>query len=378
MAAAAGAFVASLDEAQRHVACRPFADTFERRRWYYTPTDHGGLPLAAMRPRQQQLAMQLLAAGLSRAGYVTATTIMGLENVLDAVEDWQRHWGRERGRDPQLYYVTVFGDPTDPDTPWSWRFGGHHVSVHHVILGGTVLATTPRFLGADPADSPLLGGHLLRPLGALEDLARDLVRDLDDDQRAVAVLDPSAPVDIVGANRSILRDGDTVLPLAETWRGHFEDPALRQLVETMHETAEASAGVTPEHLDAVSLTVRPKGLSAAAMSEEQRDQLRATLRAFTDQVPEEVAAREAVKFAGDKIREVHFAWAGGTERGEPHYYRLQGPRVLAEYDNTQRDVNHIHAVWRDPANDFGGDPLTHHLRTRHGADAVTTEPGAWS
>lgn len=274
--------------------------------------------------------------------------------------------------------MTVFGDPTDPDTPWSWRFGGHHVSVHHVILGETVLATTPRFLGADPADSPLLGGHLLRPLGALEDLARDLVRDLDDDQRAVAVLDRSAPVDIVGANRSILRDGDTVLPLAETWRGHFEDPALRQLVETMHETAQASAGVTPEHLDAVSLTVRPKGLSAAAMSEEQRDQLRAILRAFTDQVPEEVAARESAKFADDKIREVHFAWAGGTERGEPHYYRLQGPRVLAEYDNTQRDVNHIHAVWRDPANDFGGDPLTHHLRTRHGADAVTTEPGAWS
>lgn len=91
MAAAAAAFVASLDEAQRHVACRPFADTFERRRWYYTPTDHGGLPLAAMGAREQQLAMQLLAAGLSRAGYVTATTIMGLENVLDAVEDWQRH-----------------------------------------------------------------------------------------------------------------------------------------------------------------------------------------------------------------------------------------------------------------------------------------------
>ncbi|NUR08681.1 MAG: DUF3500 domain-containing protein [Nocardioidaceae bacterium] len=375
MAAAAHAFVASLDEAQRRVACRSFADTAERRRWFYTPTDHGGLPLLAMRPRQQQLAMRLLATGLSRPGYTAATTIMGLENVLDLVEGWQRHWGRERGRDPQLYYVTVFGDPADPDAPWSWRFGGHHVSVHHVVHGDEVLATTPCFLGADPAESRLLGGHILRPLGAVEDLARDLVRNLDEGQRAVAVIDPSAPVDIVGGNRSTLREGDTVPPLAEVWRGHFDDPDLRRLVETLHEAAEASAGVTPEHLDAVSLTARPKGLSAAAMSDEQRDQLRAVLGVFTEQVPDEIAAREAEKFAGEKILQVHFAWAGGIERGEPHYYRLQASRLLAEYDNTQRDVNHIHAVWRDPANDFGGDPLSDHLRAHHGSDAIIATPG---
>jgi Protein of unknown function (DUF3500) len=94
--------------------------------------------------------MQLVATGLSKPGYVTATTIMGLENVLDQVEDWQRDWGRERGRDPQMYWLKVFGEP-DTQRPWSWRFGGHHVSVQHSVLRGEVISSSPSFLGADPA-----------------------------------------------------------------------------------------------------------------------------------------------------------------------------------------------------------------------------------
>lgn len=101
------------------------------------------------------------------------------------------------------------------------------------------------------------------------------------------------------------------------------------------------------------------------MSEEQLEQLRALLDVYLDRIPDELANREAEKFAGDKMRYVHFAWAGGTEPGQPHYYRLQGPHLLVEYDNTQRDVNHVHTVWRDPDADFGDDVLARHCQQFH-------------
>jgi hypothetical protein len=364
MADAARTWLDSLDDTQRADARLPWPSEEERHRWYYTPTDHGGLPLARMRPAQQQLAMRLVAAGLSRPGYVTVSTVMGLENALDELEDWRVDWGRERGRDPQLYWLRVFGDP-GTDGPWSWRFGGHHVSVQHAIADGRVQASTPCFLGADPARSPLLGGHLLRPLGAAEDLARDLVRSLDDEQAARALLSPVAPVDIVGGNRPRVGDGDLPLPLPEIWRGLFTDPRLTGQAESMQRTAEARAGTSPGHYEAVRLTAAPKGVPAAAMSPAQREQLRALLRVFVGRIPDELAEREAAKFAGDKLDGVHFAWAGGTEPGQPHYYRLQGPRLLAEYDNTQRAVNHVHTVWRDPQGDFGDDILARHRAAFH-------------
>lgn len=365
MADAARAWLDSLDDEQRAAAVLPWPSDEERRRWYYTPTDHGGLPLLAMRPAQQRLAMQLVATGLSRAGYVTASTVMGLENVLDQTENWQVGWGRERGRDPQLYWLRIFGEPSTQG-PWSWRFGGHHVSVQHAIADGRVVGSTPSFFGADPAESPLLGPHLLRPLGAAEDLARDLVRSLDEEQAADALLTPIAPVDIVGGNRPRIGDGDMVMPLPELWRGRFTEPDLAERVETMHRGAEKQAGVQPEHDEAVALTTEPKGLAAARMSADQQKQLRALLAVYVGRVPEELAEREAAKFAGDRLHGIHFAWARGVERGLPHYYRLQGPRLLAEYDNTQRDVNHIHTVWRDPEGDFGDDALARHLREFHG------------
>jgi hypothetical protein len=364
MVDAARSWLAVLTDAQRRRALAPWPCDEERHRWYYTPTDHGGLPLAHMSPVQQSHAMQLVATGLSKPGYVTAATIMGLENVLDHIENWQVDWGRERGRDPQLYWLKVFGEP-DLDGPWSWRFGGHHVSVQHMVYHGEVASSSPCFLGADPAESPLLGGHILRPLGGAEDLARELVRSLDDAQICDALISSVAPVDIVGGNRSHLSDGDVVMPLPDVWRGQFTEARLRDKVHTMHEAAEAKAGVRPEHHDAVRLTATPKGVAASALTASQRDLLRAVLDTFIGRIPEELAEREAEKFAGDKLNAVHFAWAGGTERAQPHYYRLQGPRLLAEYDNTQRDVNHIHTVWRDPTADFGFDVLARHRAEFH-------------
>jgi hypothetical protein len=366
MVEAATAWLDSLDAEQRAAAVRPWPAEEERHRWYYTPTDHGGLPLQRMRPAQQQLAMRLVAAGLSHPGYVTASTIIGLENVLDQADGWPdgRGRGRERNRDPLAYWLTVFGEPSLTG-PWSWRFGGHHVSVHHLILDGGVQASTPCFLGADPASSPLLGGLLLRPLGAAEDLARELVDSLDEKQLARAVISPAAPVDIVSGNRPRLNDGDRLMPLPDVWRGRLTDPGLHDLVTATHDRAESRAGFTPELHDAVQLTAAPKGIPAADLSPSQQDRLRALLDVFIGRIPEELAAREAAKFAGDRLRDVHLAWAGGVARGLPHYYRLQGPHLLAEYDNTQRDANHVHTVWRDPDCDFGDDVLARHLAAFH-------------
>jgi hypothetical protein len=361
MAVAAAAFLDSLDAAQREIAAWPFPSDDERHLWFYTPTDHGGLPLGAMRPGQQRLALKLVAAGLSRAGYVTVSTIMGLDNVLDELEGWNRGFERERGRDPGLYYLRIFGDPVEGGT-WSWRFGGHHVSINHVVIDGRVEASTPCFLGADPASSPLLGPHLLRPLAGAEDLGRELVQSLDEEQRARAVLSPVAPLDIVGANRPRLSEGDLPMPLPDVWRRRFGGDLGRAL-EATQANAERSAGLRLEHLDAVRFTRKPKGVPAASLAPAQQETLRELLAVYVGRIPDELADAEAAKFAGTRLDEVCFAWAGGIEPGEQHYYRIQGPRLLAEYDNTQRNANHIHTVWRDPDGDFADDALARHYQT---------------
>ena len=365
MAKAASEVLASLDGDQHEVAAWPFPSDNERRRWFYTPTDHGGVALGDLRPAQQLLVLKLVASGLSRAGYVTVATIMGLDNVLDELEGWTAMWGRERGRDPGRYYLRIFGDPAG-DSKWGWRFGGHHVSINHTVVDGRAGATTPCFLGADPASSPLLGPHPLRPLAGAEDLGRELVRSLDADQRLQAVVSAVAPVDIVGANRPRVGDGDLPLPLADVWRGRFEGELGRAAAD-YQEHAERVAGLTAEHLDAVRLSLAPKGIRASSLSPAQQEVLRALLDVYVRRIPDVLADAEAAKYRGERLDELAFAWAGGFEPGEGHYYRVQGPRLLVEYDNTQRDANHVHTVWRDPDGDFGDDVLRshHHQAHRH-------------
>ncbi|MDE2639742.1 MAG: DUF3500 domain-containing protein, partial [Chloroflexota bacterium] len=162
MAAIADDFLAALDPKGRGCAQLPFTDEDERTRWFYTPVLRAGLPLRDMDPAQQRLAHRLLALGLSAPGYVTASTIIGLENTLDAEEGFVRDWYEGRGRDPQMYYLSVFGDPGAPR--WGWRFEGHHVSVHYTIVDGVIATPTPLFFGADPAESAMLGADVLRPL----------------------------------------------------------------------------------------------------------------------------------------------------------------------------------------------------------------------
>jgi hypothetical protein len=358
MATEAARLIESFDDQQRAVAMWPFPSDEERRLWFYTPTDHGGLTLAAMTQPQHRQVFRLVATGLSTAGYVTASTIIGLENVLDQLEGFAASFDRPRGRDPLMYFLRLFGEPSATGT-WSWRLGGHHVSLNFTIVDGELAASTPLFFGADPASSPLLGPHPLRPLAGVEDLARELVRSLSSEQREIAIVSPRAPTDLVGANRPSLADGDQPLPLPQVWRREFagdEGERLRRAQERL----QTATGVGDEDLEAMAFTRRPKGLAAREMNTGQRDMLDALLRLYVNRLPDDVADEEALKFAGEALFDVHFLWAGGLAPGQPHYYRAHGPLLLAEYDNSARDANHVHAVWRDPRGDFADDVLARH------------------
>lgn len=366
MTKAAATWLLTLTPQQRAVAefdspLGPDAEA-ERLRWFYTPTDHGGLALRDQTPPQQSLAMQLVASGLSDAGYDTVATVLGLENILDRVEGWHVHWGRQRGRDPGLYWLRLFGTPGDQ--VWAWRFGGHHISLNNLIIAGRVVSTTPCFIGADPATTSLLGGTL-RPLQGLEDVARHLVCSLNTEQRQQAVLHESAVSDIVSGNRAIVSDGDTMMHMQDLWRGQFTDSALEKLVDDIDRRAEQGSGYTETDHAAVAITVAPKGLGARDLDSEQRQELRQLIALYTGRAPNALAAAHTAHYATDSVLDkVHFGWAGSLESGEPHYYRVHGPDLLIEYDNTQRRANHAHSVWRNPASDFGLDSLAEHLRGR--------------
>ena len=372
MARAAAAWLDSLSPAQRGPAWWSRIDSndeveAERTSWFYTPTDHGGLPLGAQRPRQQQLAMMLLATGTSAEGYAAISSIIGLENVLDRVENFSIQWDRERGRDPGLYYLRVFGVP-GPRGTWGWRLGGHHVSVNCLIVDDVLVSVTPFFLGADPASTRLPGGDFLRPLGAVERLARALVRSLDTEQLESAMLLDRAVSDIVTGNRRTLRDGDEMIHMQDLWRGRFSSPELARLVDDIDERAERASGFDAVDHRRLAFTARPKGIGADRLSDPQRERFRELIAAVTAG-PVDFAAPED-HLDRDGLR---FAWAGSTEQGRPVYFRIQGPGLLFEYDNTQRDANHAHSVLRDPGRDFGLNVLRGH-RDRYHRDSGAAEP----
>jgi len=355
MAEAARAWLDSLDADQRPLAVGPQPGTdgeAERTTWFYTPTDHGGLTFHQQRPAQHRLVMRLVASGLSEAGYTTVATVLGLENVLDRVEGFSVNWGRERTRDPGMYYLRVFGAPGGP-RPWGWRFGGHHVSLNYLVVDGRVAATTPCFLGADPAASPLMGGAALRPLGTAEDLARELVRSLHPDLATRAVLLGRAPNDVVAGNS--IRIDDRVVTRAELWRPGTHTP---------DRAGHPVTGLDGVHQPALALTPAPKGVPGAELDATQRELLRALLGTYLDRVPDGVSPLPRYDEPA-ALDAVHLAWAGSTVAGEPHYYRLQGPRLLVEWTNVHRGVNHAHSVWRDPETDFGGDVLAAHHAAHH-------------
>lgn len=304
MATAAGKFLASLDADQKTKAELPFQGD-ERENFHFTPRVRAGLPLKAMTPLQREAAMALLDAGMSEKGKLKIGHIMSLEGVLAELEN------NPKMRDPDNYYVAIFGKPGDPQG-WAWRFEGHHVSVNITLVEGKGISVTPSFLGSNPAEVRDGRHKGLRALAAEEDLARTLVSSL-----------------LAGEKKAVL----------------FSDKPPSEVIAGENRTASA---------------LEPVGILASEMTEAQRTALLALISEYTSRYRSEVAATdvEKIKAAGsDKIR---FGWAGGTQPGEAYYYRIQGPTFLMECANVQNNANHIHAAWRDFTGDFGRDLLREH------------------
>jgi len=268
-------------------------------------------PLKDMSEDQRQLALQFLKAGLSEGGYLKATTIMSLETVLREIETWNR-----LGRDPQKYFFSFFGQPSETGS-WGWRVEGHHLSLNITIVRGHLFATTPRFLGANPAE--VAEGNLrgLRTLLKEEDLARELIKSLDQRQQKKAVFRNQAYHEIVTGS------DEKVLPLDQA------------------------------------------GISATELNQAHKDLLIRLIDEYVSAMPPEIARQRLDAIRRSGLDHTYFGWAGDVAPGRPHYYRIQAPTFLIEYDNVQNNANHIHTVWRDFDGDFGRDLLREHYRKAH-------------
>jgi hypothetical protein len=321
MASAANKFLESLTPEERQQAALPL-EGGDATHWHFIPNEmfpRKGLQMKAMTEAQRTLAHDLLKTGLSQRGYATATAIMALEDVLREIESAAgdpNAGGRRFARNPLEYYVTVFGAPSAKGA-WGWRLEGHHVSIHFMVNDGTLVASSPTFFGSNPAEvreGPKKG---TRVLGAQEDAAYALLDALTAEQKKTAILENVAPNDIVTMNK---------------------------------------AAVDP---------LSPVGLTAADMTPAQRDLLMKLIDVYAGYMTADLASERTSKLQKAGVEKIAFAWAGPVEKGQKHYYRIQGPTFLVELDNSQNDGNHIHSVWRDFNGDFGRDVLREHIAAFH-------------
>jgi Protein of unknown function (DUF3500) len=313
MASAADRLLGALSPEQRQQAAFAF-DAAERTNWHYIPRERKGLPLKQMNEEQRKLARELLRSGLSQRGYLTATSIMDLETILGDLEQRTNSPERRIVRDPELYFFSVFGTPSGREA-WGWRVEGHHISLNFTVANGTAVASTPSFFGTNPAEVPEGTKKGMRILAQEEDAGRALLLAFDEARRAKATINATAPNDIVTTN-SVKID-----PLA------------------------------------------PPGVTAAEMTPAQRDLLMKLIDVYTSSMAGDVAADRMARIRKAGVEKIAFAWAGASEHGKKHYYRVQGPTFLVEYDNTQNDANHIHSVWREFDGDFGRDILREHVKS---------------
>ena len=305
MAEAANNFWVSLTPEQQEKAGFKFEDD-QRLDWHFIPKARKGLTIKEMTPAQRDLAYAFLSSGVSHKGFMQAVTIMSLDEILKTVEN-----GKGPLRDPENYFFSVFGKPGGSE-PWGWRVEGHHLSLNFTIVDGKAVGVGPAFFGSNPAEvreGPRKG---LRILGPEEDLGRALVKSLNDEQKKAAIYTATAPKDIISFN-------------------------------ALHAMRNEEGGIAYAKLD-----------------EGQKKALVELVRDYADRMRGDVAADDFARITAAGWDNVKFAWAGGVERGEGHYYRVQGPTFLIEYDNTQNNANHVHSVWRDMTRDWGEDLLGKH------------------
>ena len=315
VATAARSFLSSLPPELRSKATRPLEHA-DRTTWAFVPGRYPGVEFGDLDAAAMQRVDALLRTLLSPRGLGKTMAIVQLENLLRTMES--RGGGDASHRDPARYTLLVCGEPS-ADGAFAVRMQGHHVSMHFTFFGGWLVSSTPHFLGSNPheqREGPNLGQ---RVLAAEEDLGRALLLALDATQRATAVVSDQAPPDVLLGPKAAF----TVLDATQ-------------------------------------------GLAASAMSEPQRQQLWQLVELFAHDLRPEFGDAELQRLAAQRP-ELRFVWAGGSERGQGHYWRVQGRTFAIEYDNTQNDANHVHVVWRDRERDFGQDPLRAHLEQHHRA-----------
>jgi hypothetical protein len=313
MSQAANQFLQSLSAEQRSLTQFKF-DQDERYNWHFIPIIRKGIPLKELNTSQRNAVMKILQAALSDTGFQKTTAIVQLEDILRRTE------GRPQGdeyRDSGNYHVSVFGNPSDPI--WGWRFEGHHISFNFSSRDNHLVSVTPNFLGANPAivlSGPEQGMEVLKDE---TQLGLALLNSLDTKQKEKAIINVDAPADIItGVDR-------------------------KAVISDTH-------GVTYKELN----------------SDQQKIFMR-LLSLYIHRYTRLFAMDMMADIESAGLSNLLFAWAGDQQSGigHPHYYRIKGPTIIIEYDNTQNNANHVHTVVRDLKDDFGGDELLEHYRQSH-------------
>ncbi len=322
MRATATGFLASLTAEQRKLAVFA-ADDPERKDWSNLPhTIHPrkGISMGELSPEQRIKAHHLIQSGLSSQGYLKASGIMQLDEVLLHLS------GQDKSDKPMFglryYWLSFLGEPSS-GKPWGWQLDGHHLALNFSLVGDEV-AATPTFMGSDPHEVRD-GVHAgWRVLGAEDDQGIALMRSLRPEQQKQALLGADAPADVV--------------------TGPGRDKAL------------------PKH----------EGLAFSGLDAGQKTALMWLVDEYLRNYRPDLAHQQLDRINRSGWDHVRFAWAGPVGPTEAYYYRIHGPTVLIEFDNNhppgRKDgpINHIHSVYRDPQNDYGEDLLKRHLMQSHG------------
>ena len=337
----------SLTADQRARVLLPHADA-GRTQWNFLPeSGRHGLPLGELGRHQEVLTHRLIAESMSLPAYARVVQVMANEHVLRELNVPVFGHVAATFRDARGFFLTFFGQP-QPDTTWGWRLVGHHLSVNVTVVDGDLVNVTPFLLGAEPARfGPF------RILGEEEDAAFVLLDSLTNAQQQAAVIHSKPPADFV--TRTVATVGEVEYP-------------------AHHGVGRRDAMISDEDRRALAyFRAHPRGVAAGGLSDVQRRHFDLLLAQFVERARPGLVGFEMDRIAAaGGVEALHFAWAGGTLIDQPHYFRIQGPVTLIEFDNAEDNANHVHSVWRDPSNDFGADLLIqHHLEhDHHGSGAA--------
>ncbi len=315
LAADASAFISTLSNEQKKLTLFPFASD-ERYNFHYFPIDdRKGLPIGDMSKAQKDAAFKLLNNALTDATIKKVHEIIELEVLLKELEN---RGPDDHFRDPAKYFLAIFGTPGANEI-WGWRFEGHHVSFNFSSQNNTIVSGTPGFLGSNPAivpQGPDKGKEILKEE---RETGLAFVHSLSKEQLKTAFISDDAPGEILTGNKR---------------KAIIDDP---------------------------------KGISYSQLNASQQKKFIELVNLYITRYKKPFAQTmmDDIKKAGfDKLK---FAWAGHmqTGPGHPHYYRITGPTIIIEYDNTQNNANHVHTVVRDLLRDYGGDELMKHYKEKH-------------